>query len=357
MRHESPNRVTIGDVAKACGLAVSTVSNALSGKPYVSNKTRREVQDAAERLGYRPSALARALRTNRSSTIGVLVPDISNPVFSWMVRGIEEALFSEGRSLFVCNTEWREDKQIQHMQALVDRQVDGLILISQHTQGGVIEEMLDSGPPFVLVHRRRRNHREDYVGIDNEAGTRLAMTHLMELGHRRIAFIRGPTTSNSVEERCDAYNAVIARAGLTVEANLVFQGDYTIEGGIQAGKFLLEQTPRPTAVLAANDFSALGVIEAAMKLGYRVPEDVSVVGYDDIFVANLPQVQLTTVFHPKRDVGRAAADLLLLSIGAARRGRPKEIILPVELRVRATTAPVYASPSIAPWRSDDVLVP
>lgn len=349
--------MTIGDVAKACSLAVSTVSNALSGKPYVRKETRRKVQEAADRLSYRPSAVAQALRTSRSSTIGVLVPDITNPVFSWMVRGIDDVLFREGRSLFVCSTEGREDKQIQYMHALIDRQVDGLILISQHTHGDDIEAILDNGPPFVLIHRRRRGHKEDYVGIDNDAGMRLAMNHLVELGHRRIAFIRGPTTSTSVEERFGAYRTVIAEARLAAEANLVFQGDYTIEGGMQAGKFLLEQVPRPTAILAANDFSALGVIEAAMRLGFRVPEDVSVIGYDDIFIARMPQVQLTTVYQPKRDIGGAAATQLLRRIGALRRGRPKEVIFPVELHVRATTAPAYSGSRVGPWEQDEVLVP
>lgn len=357
MPRRSRDRVTISDVAKACGLAVSTVSNALSGKPYVRKNTRQKVQEAAERLGYRPSAVARALRTNLSSTVGVLVPDISNPVFSWMVRGIDDVLFGEGRSLFVCSTEGREDKQIQYMQALIDRRVDGLILISQHTHGEVIEDLLDHGPPFVLIHRRRRGHKEDYVGIDNHSGMRVAMNHLMDLGHRRIAFIRGPSTSTSVEERFDAYQEINAEAGISMEANLVFQGDYTIEGGMQAGKFLLEQNPPPTAILAANDFSALGVIEAAMRLGFRVPEDVSVIGYDDIFIANMPQVQLTTVYQPKRAIGGAAATQLLRRIDSARRGRPKEVIFPVQLRVRATTAPAYSEGSIGPWAKDELLVP
>lgn len=308
-------------------------------------------------MGYRPSAVARALRTSRSSTIGVLVPDISNPVYSWMVRGIDELVFREGTTLFVCNTEGRKDKQAHYMRTVIDQQVDGVILISQHTDGPEISELLDNGPPFVLIHRRRRGEKEDYVGIDNGAGMRMAINHLMELGHRRIAFVRGPSSSTSVEERFDAYRAVVGEAGLSAEANLVFQGDYTIEGGVQAGKFFLDQDPRPTAILAANDFSALGVVEAAIKLGYRVPEDISVIGYDDIFIAAMPQVQLTTIYQPKRSIGAAAAKLLLQRIRSSRRGRPKEVIFPVELRVRSTTGPVYAEASAAPWQREEFLVP
>ena len=350
-------RVTISEVAKACGIAVSTVSNALSGKPYVRKETRKKVQEVAAQMGYRPSPVARALRTHRSATIGILVPDISNPVFSWIVQGIDGVVSEEGTTLFVCNTEGRVDKQIHYMQTLSDRQVDGLILVSQHTDGAEISDLLDKGPPFVLLYRRRRDAKTDFVGIDNEHGIREAMKHLIELGHRRIAFVHGPEGSTSVEERFAAYRAVVDEEGLSAEANLVFQGDYSIEGGLQAGKFFLEQDPRPTAVLASNDFSALGVVEAAGKLGYRVPEDVSVVGYDDIFIAGMPQVQLTTVYQPKRKVGAAAAKLLLQRVRSSRRGRPKDVIFPVELKVRGTTGAAYSEASAAPWERDEVLVP
>jgi LacI family transcriptional regulator len=332
-------RVTINDVARACKVAPSTVSNALAGKAYVKPATRRRILAAVERLGYRASAIARALRTQRSFSVGVVLADITNPTFPEIVRGIEDALRESGCTLLLCNTDGTVERQAQYMRALADRRVDGLILVSQHLDAPAIEPLLATAPPTVLVHRRHRRRNFDYVGLDNVHGISLALEHLTALGHRRIAFIRGPQESTAVEERYRAFAAFVAAARIDDDGCLVVQGDYTREGGHAAGKMLLDLPHPPTAIVASNDVAALGVLEAARERRLEVPGDVSIVGFDDIFVSGLNAISLTTVRQPMREIGAAAAQLLLKRITAGKHPyRAKKIVFAPDLVVRRTTA-------------------
>jgi LacI family transcriptional regulator len=333
-------RVTINDVAKACKVAPSTVSNALAGKAYVKPATRRRILAAVERLGYRASTLARALRTQRSFSVGVVLADITNPTFPEIVRGIDDALRESGCTLLLCNTDGSVERQAQYMRALADRHVDGLILVSQHLDTPVIEPLLAAAPPAVLVHRRHRQRTFDYVGLDNVRGITLALEHLTALGHRRIAFIRGPQESTAVEERYSAFTAFVAAGRIDDDTCLVVQGDYTREGGHVAGETLLDLPHPPSAIIASNDVAALGVLEAARERRREVPRDVSIVGFDDIFVSGLNAISLTTVRQPMREIGAAAAQLLLKRITDGMRPyRAKQVIFAPDLVVRRSTAP------------------
>jgi len=341
-------RVTIRDVAAACGVALSTVSNALAGKDIVRPETRALIEVTAARLGYRVSAVARALRTRRTSSVGVLLADIANPTFPEIVRGIEDVLIEHQCKLFLCNTDGSVERQAYYLRGLLDRQVDGLILVSQHTESPVIVPLLASAPPYVLIHRRHRGRKLDYVGTDNTAAITSALAHLHGLGHRRIAFIRGPRESTAVQARFEAYRAFIKRHKLDDDPDLVVQGDYTQETGQRCGDLLLRMARPPTAILAANDMSALGIMDAAAERNVPIPQRLSVVGFDDIFVSALPRIALTTVRQPKREIGAAAAELLLARISAAKSSaRPREIIFPAELVVRGTTGPAFERESIA----------
>src|SRR5439155_4079061 len=260
--------------------------------------------------------------------------------FPEIVRGIEGALRESGCTLLLCNTDGSEQRQAQYMRALFDRHVDGLILVSQHLESPAIESLLAVAPPTVLVQRRHRHKSYDYVGLDNGRAIEAALTHLRALGHRRIALIRGPQESTAVQERYEAFMSFVRAHGLDDDACLIVQGDYTREGGYVAAERLLALPHPPTAIMASNDVAALGAMEAAARRRLHVPSEVSIVGFDDIFVAGLVPISLTTIRQPKSEIGAAAARLLLKRItDRKRRYRRKQIVFPTELVVRATTAP------------------
>lgn len=336
-------RVTIREVAAETGLALSTVSNALAGKIHVKQETRELVRAAAERLGYRASTLARALRSQRSSTIGVLVADIGNPASPDFVRGIEDVAVEADCNILLCNTDGVEAKQISQMHALLDRQVDGMILISQHTESPAVRALLDHGTPYVLIQRRSRLYRDDYVGSDNVGGIDLSVRYIAELGHRRVGFIRGPAESSTAIERLEAFEEAVQEFSLDDDPDLIFPGDYSSEAGYRATQHFIGLPRPPTAILASNDVNALGVLEAAQDLGVDIPRDLSVMGWDDIEVAALKRIDLTTIYLPKREMGRAAAELLMRSIRAKRQTTPREMIVPTRLVVRGSCAPPAAA--------------
>ncbi|KLK91622.1 hypothetical protein AA309_19030 [Microvirga vignae] len=336
----SKGRITIRDVATATGHAVSTVSNALSGKPHVNEETRRQVKEAAERLGYRPSAVARSLRLKLSSTIGVLVSDVSNPAIPEFIRGIDDVAVREGCTIFLCNTDELIERQISQMETLLDRQVDGMILISQHCDEPEIRKLLDGKTPFVLIQRRSARYRDDYVGSDNIQGTRDSVTYLRQLGHRRIGLITGPLSSSTAQERLEVFETTSAELGCEQDPELIFRGDYTVEAGYRGMHYFASLPQRPTAIIASNDVCALGVQDAASELRLSIPKDISLLGCDDIDLARLRQINLSTLRLPKREMGAAAAELLIRRIRSKRNITPREIIIPTQLILRESCAPL-----------------
>jgi LacI family transcriptional regulator len=333
-------RPTIYDVAKAAGVAPSTVSNALAGKAHVSAASRKRVQDAVETLGFRALPAAQALRAGRSFAVGVLIWDVANPSFPDFIRGVEDVVVREGCTMLLCNTDGREDLQISHMRGLLQRGVDGLVLISQHVASPEIRALLNAGPPFVLVQRRSASHRDDFVGSDNRMGILAAIRHLRTCGHSRIGFVRGPAESSTVAERLAAFRNAVTEYGLDSEPELIYPGDYSIASGYQAATLMLQSSRPPSAIIASNDLNALGVMEAALQLGRSVPGDVSIVGFDDIQLASFSRIDLTTVHQPKRDMGKAAAELLLRRVMAADTAPAQEIIFPTRLIIRGSTTVV-----------------
>ena len=333
-------RVTIHDVARAAGVSLSTVSNALAGKDIVREDTRRIVQEAAARLGYRASAVARALRTRRTNTVGVLLADVANPSSADFVRGIEDVAIRERFTLLLCNNDGDEVRQAVQMRSLIDRQVDGMVLISQYCEGPAVRELLDSGVPFVLMQRRSARFRDNYVGADNHASIVAAAEYLAGQGHRRVGYVCGPAMSSAVAERFAAFREAAARLGLDPDPALVIAGDYGTEAGHRAANTLLNLRRPPTAIVASNDMSALGVLDAAAERGIDVPGQLSVIGYDDIALAQLARIDLTTIHLPRREMGAAAASLLMEQIEAgAARPSPRSIIFPTRLVIRNTTGP------------------
>lgn len=330
-------RPTILDVARLSGVSVSTASNALAGKRHVKAETRERVQRIAEEIGYAASAAARGMRLKRTWSIGLIVGDIANPFVPEVVRGIEDVIWRERNNLILCNTDSDLDKRRAYLRSLVGRQIDGLLIASQALDAGDMQLIARAGIPAVTLNRRPQVGALDYVGIDNRHGIRLAMDYLLALGHRRIAFIKGIVDSTSAGDRFGAYVQALEEAGLPSEPTLVAQGDYTLPSGAAAARQLMAQERPPTAIVAANDLTAIGALGTLHEMGVRVPDEVSVVGFDDIYLSDHPLVKLTTVQHPKRETGIAAASYLLQRIQDGVQDPPRTMVLKPALLVRGTS--------------------
>ncbi|RKP57739.1 LacI family DNA-binding transcriptional regulator [Pararobbsia silviterrae] len=334
----SGRRPTILDVAAACGVSPATVSNVLAEKRHISAETRALVLAKVQELKYVASATARGLRMNRTWSIGVVVGDIANPFSPEVVGGVEEALWERKNNLILCNTGFRSERKIAYIQSLIDKHVDGLILV---TQTLTVKEAsafdIKRLPPLVTINRVSEAIPSDHVTVDNEQGVTDLMNHLFALGHKRIAFVKGLTSSTSAAARHKAYRAAMKHQGLLVDHELTIQGDYTIESGAIAGRRLVEMSSPPTAIVAANDMMAIGVLGALRDKGISVPEDVSVAGFDDVSISSHPLINLTTIEQPKYETGTTAARLLLERIEGGPAEPPRVVMLTANLKIRGTT--------------------
>ncbi|HUG06192.1 MAG TPA: LacI family DNA-binding transcriptional regulator [Candidatus Limnocylindria bacterium] len=338
-------RVTITDVARAANVHASTVSRVLNGRAELSllPETRERVIAAATRLGYRPSALARSLRLRRTFTLGMLVPDIANPVFPPIIKGVEGAAHARGYHLILCNTDDSFEREASYLRVLREWRVDGILIASSSTAESTIAELRREKFPFVLVNSASRTGDDACVVPDNRLGVSAAIDHLTRLGHRRIGLIAAPQTTTTGQERLMAARAALRRHHLAHDDALVAVADsFSEASGYRAARRLLLDGEPPTAIFGANDLIALGAIRLAREIGLAVPADLSVVGFNDIPQSELFDPPLTTVRVPQEDMGVLAAALLIDQL----EGRPIErrrLVLETELVVRGSTAPPPAS--------------
>ncbi|EWY41574.1 LacI family transcriptional regulator [Skermanella stibiiresistens SB22] len=338
-------RPTILDLAAACGVSPATVSNALADKPNVKASTREMVRRKAAEMGYHASATARGLRLGRSWSIGLVVGDIANPFVPEVVRGVEDVVWRARKNLILCNTDFQADKKTAYVRSLLDKNIEGLIVLSQVLSPSDMRLVEAADVPLVTVNRGTPGYTSDYVGIDNHAGVRMAMDYLVGLGHRRIGFIKGLPSSNSALDRFAAYTEAVERHGLDSDPSLVMPGDYDMESGDSGARAIMASAIPPTAIVAANDQMALGALGALHELGLRVPDDVSVVGFDNIQLAAHPLLNLTTINHPKRETGDAAARLLLQRILGKMVDPPRSVVLKPSLIVRGSSGPPKPAPA------------
>jgi len=324
--------MTIRDVARYAGVSPATVSRVLNRSAHpVSERGRRRVLDAARRLAYIPNMLARSLLTQQTAAIGVLIPDVSNPYYAAILRGIEDAISPSSRTVILCNTDRRPEKQRLYMRALMERRVDGIV-IAGGSFGRAELAVAGRNVPVVMIGRHRA--RVPVVRVDNVAAGAMATEHLLALGHRRIACLAGPSTSLTAADRVAGYRKALEAAGLPADPALVREVGFTPAGAAQAVAGLFRADPPPTAIVAANDQVAIGAIRALHELGYRVPDDVSVVGFDDTPLASYTVPALSTVAIPTYELGRAAVALLLKMLEGQ---RVLSVVLPCTLRVREST--------------------
>ncbi|MDB5412960.1 MAG: hypothetical protein JWR10_1295 [Rubritepida sp.] len=328
-------RVTIRDVAKLVGVSEATVSNALANKPIVTAETKARVRRAAEELGYHISPIARALRTGHTGTVGIVVSNLANPFYADILLGISSVLTPRGYQTIICNTESRADLQEWHVAHLLRHMVDGILLLSYSSETADTTRALRAGVPLVALWRRPGGREATFVGMDDAVGMNLALEHLWLLGHRRIGLLRAHIASSPSEARQNAFQEFLIAHG--TEPGPILAAEISIEGGREATQQLLDLPEPPTALIATSDLMALGATMALAERGLSVPADMSVVGFEDTFVAALPQIQLTTVSVPRRELGVNAAELLLERI--ADPTQPiRNVVLQPGFRVRGTTA-------------------
>jgi LacI family transcriptional regulator len=333
----STDRITLADVARRAGVSVMTVSRVVNARPGVGTTTRSLVQAVISELGYRPNAMARGLKAQRSGTIGLLVPDITNPYFPEIVRGAEDVADQHGYTLLLTNVVEDVDREVAALETFEERQVDGVIACSPRLESDRLDALLRRHRAAVIVNRRSHPDVAGSVRIDHELGARMAIRHLVAVGCRSLAVIAGPSHSHAGVERLLGIDREVRDAGLDMPPECIVSGAPTIEGGARAARDLLRSYPAVDALVCFNDLVAAGALQAAAERGLRVPDDLCVVGYDDIMFARMFTPALTTVRAPTYDLGRHAAIMLLDRMEG--RGRGVDIVLQPELVVRQTTAP------------------
>lgn len=333
MRRRS-GKVTIKDVARRAGVAVGTVSHYLNASAPVAGITAARVQRAIDQLGFRIHLGARSLRAQRTHSAGLLLPNISNPFYAEIARAIEHALWEQGLQTLLCDSAQEPERELRHLENLASRRVDGLLMIA--SRGGHPRERVDElGLPVVYVDRPMRGRPS--VASDNRLGGQLAARHLAELGHRRIGVLAGESDVGNVRQRVGGFRAELRRRGLALADGDVVAGPLALELGYEIERLMARPRP-PTAVFATSDIVAVGAWRTLLGLGWRIPQDVSLVGFDDIEMSRLLLPPLTTVAQDKAAMGREAAALLLrLMAGAAPRRAP--VLIPPRLEVRGSTAP------------------
>ncbi len=331
--HSPTIPATLLDVARVAGVSPSTVSRILNGTAKVSDEKRAAVQAAITKMNFAPNQMAQGLKKGRSNTIGIVVQDIASPFFDESLHGVDDGLKGTGFASVIVSGHWNAAEEAERIRLLLARKVDGIILLSGRLAD---EDILRFAGQRPIVSTGRALHTSSALGfkLDNENGAYLAVHHLIELGHRRVAFITGPAENNDAAERLAGYQRALNDAGIAFDPELIAEGDFHEAAGAQAMERLLERNLGFTAVFTANDLTAYGARLCMYRKGIRVPEDISLIGFDDLPGSEYTTPPLTTIRQPLYDMGRIATKALLRLIeGQA----ASEEMPPLQLVVRETT--------------------
>jgi len=299
------------DVAKAAGVHSSTVSRVINDNPNISKNTAKKVLSAIKKLDYTPNALARSLKTKKIQTLGMLIPDIANPFFAGLARGVEDTANQHGFNVILCNTDDQLEKEKTYLRLLEERRVEGLILATAKIRDKSVMELEKSQFPYILLSRNIKELQENSISIDDITGGYLATQYLIGLGHRNIGHITGPYNTTAALDRIKGYKKALLNYRIPFNKQYIGEGDFRIKGGYQVMNQFLQLTNSPTAVFTANDLLAVGAIEAIRENGYDVPADFSIVGFDDIRLASYLSPPLTTIRQPMVEMGSLAITKLL----------------------------------------------
>jgi DNA-binding LacI/PurR family transcriptional regulator len=351
-RTDSNPRVTIRDVARHAKVAPSTVSAVMNDSAHTSPETRLRVLQAMRELAYEPDANARNLKRRRAESIGLVVPEFVNPFFAVVAEAVEQTAREEDLTVVLCSTRFEQPRELDYMRLLRTSRLDGVILNSGLGRALVPHLALAQEQPIVVVDERVPGLEAPFVGADNRSGARAAARHVIEHGHERIGIVTGPVGLWTADQRHAGYREELVAAGLDPDGAPVANGDFRVDGGMRAAAALLSAEPgrRPTALLVANDLMAIGCLKYCANAGISVPGEVSIVGFDDIAIAELWEPGLTTVTQQAWEMGAAAARLLIAAIdakGSGTRVAPTEQLFPTSLAVRGT---VGRPPGAAPRR-------
>lgn len=330
-------RPTIIDVARVAGVSKTTVSRVVSGDDaLVREETRQKVMEAVKQLGYERNAVAGSMRTNRTHTIAMVIPDIANPFWPEVARGVQDTLEAQEYAVVLANSDWDVRRERGFLAMARRNRFDGVIINPAHITN---DELVASGIPAVILGLDAEYSGFDVVGSDSYGGTTLAMEHLASLGHRRIGLISGLSRGSPHPSRLTGYTDFLRQHDVPVEDELIVKCPYGQELGRQSMRQLLSLARPPTAVLAANDILAIGALQAAREVGLLIPRGVSIVGMDDIYAVSVTTPPLTTVAKQKYELGRQAATFLLEQIQAGSPQSPRRRAFPCRLIVRGSTAP------------------
>lgn len=332
------------DVAAAARVSVATVSRVLNGNERVDRERQRRVLSAIEELGYRRDGVARNLRRGSTKVWGLVISDIENPFFTSLVRGVQDQADKEGYSVILLNSDEDLNKEARCLTLMVEERVAGAILSPVSETESAIDLLVSAGTPTVMVDRRVRDLEADTVIVDNVLGAYEGTMHLLAAGHRRVACISGPTGSTTGLNRLNGYLRALEETELPVERELIRTTDFKREGGYRATLDLFRQNPLPDAVIVMNNLMTEGALHALRELGLRVPQDVALVGFDDLSWATLVEPRLTTIAQPVRELGRAAAELLGRRCRGETLGFPAEVTLAPTLQIRESSGPRPPSP-------------
>ncbi len=342
---------TIRDVAKQAGVAPMTVSRVINNSGYVSEDTRTRVEEAISRLGYVPNMLGPSLRFNQTNTLALVLTDITNPFWTTVARGVEDAAQEAGYSVILCNTDESEAKQDQYLTMLLKRRIDGILLVPSTSTSNVVQTIKNQGVKVVVLDREVNETEVDVVEGDSVGGAYQLTRYLIELGHQHIAILSGPQNVSTSSQRVAGFCQAIEEANLTHNTANIYWGEFSQTLGHEMVRRALQSTPRPTAFLAVNNFIANGALQALREMNIRVPEDVSVVSFDDIPVSINPMPFLTVAAQPAYEMGYQATQLLVARLINAGPETVQKIILPVEILIRQSSGEPPQEPGNESWNT------
>ena len=334
------NITTMKQIAERAQVSLGTVSNVVNGTTPVREHLRKRVLEAIRSLGYQPSQLARGLRRNSTNMLGMVIPDITNPFFPGVVRGVEDVAFKESYRVVLCNTDNDPAKEQAYLDQLRSYRPAGLLVIpaAGSNLSAELGLPMPSSVAVVCIDRRPADWTGDAVMVANEDGAFQATEHLLKMGHTRLAAIGGPSHLTNAAERLAGFRKALAKQGLQIAPEYIQETKFDRASGYRSAMCLLRMLPRPTAIFAANDLLALGAMLAARELGLHCPKDVSIIGFDNLDLGMLTDPALSSVHQPGYQMGARAARLILDRI-KGKKGRAQQIVLPTELRIRNSVAP------------------
>jgi len=329
--------ITIYDVAREANVSMATVSRVVNGNPNVKPATRKKVSEVIERLGYRPNAVARGLASKKTTTVGVIIPDISSPFFAELARGIEDIATMYKYNIILSNSDQNKDKELHLLNTMLGKQVDGIVFMGGNISDEHVEEFKKSPAPIVLAGSIEESEQVPSVNIDYEQATFDAVNAFVEKGHKKIAMVIGPLHEPiNKEKKLAGYKKALEAAGIPIEEELIVEGDYTYDSGIEAFEKLLELSEKPTAIYVGSDEMAVGVVHGAQDKGYNVPEDFEVISSDNTRISLMVRPQLTTVIQPLYDIGAVAMRLLTKFMNKEKVSE-HTVVLPHRIEKRSST--------------------